>query len=227
MLKEQLAAQLREAIIDGRLEPGQRVIEGTWAREFGVAQASVREAINILIAEGLLTKDSGHSARVTSYSEDDVTGLYQIRAVLEGLAAYLIAQQKVDVERLERELDGMESAIRARDVRKVLKHDLDFHLAMSELSGNPFLYESAKRVLVPLFAFVLLRVLKNGQGAEAWEADLPRHRRMVELIREGDPVIAEHYVRRSYQQFVRSAYAVWADVGVKQASGKRRRRGRE
>ena len=42
LVKEQLAVQLKQAIIQGRLRPGQRVVEGAWAREFGVAQASVR-----------------------------------------------------------------------------------------------------------------------------------------------------------------------------------------
>jgi DNA-binding GntR family transcriptional regulator len=213
LLKEQVADRLRSEIISGHLAPRQRVVEGKWAREFGVAQASVREAINILIGEGFLTKDSGRSARVTSYSEHDVARMYQVRSVLEGLAARLITQSKVGVDEVELELNGMESAIRRRDMRAVLRHDLNYHLKLNELSGNPFLHESAKRLLVPLFAFILLRVTGSGQGPDAWAADLPRLRRILELIREGDPEIAEHYVRRCYPQFVSSAYAVWENVG--------------
>jgi len=213
LLKEQVADRLRGEIIGGRLASRQRVVEGKWAREFGVAQASVREAINILIAEGFLTKDSGRSARVTNYSEHDVASMYQVRSVLEGLAARLVTECKVSVDQVERELAGMAAAVERRDMRALLRHDLDYHLKLSELSGNPFLYESAKRLLVPLFAFVLLRVVKSGQGPDAWAADLPRHRRILELIREGDSEIAEQYVRRSYKQFVSSAYAVWENVG--------------
>lgn len=213
LLKEQVADRLRSEIIGGRLAPRQRVVEGKWARDFGVAQASVREAINILIGEGFLTKDSGRSARVTNYSEHDVASMYQVRSVLEGLAARLVTQRKVSVDAVEMELAGMESAIERGDMRVLLRHDLDYHLKLSELSGNPFLHESAKRLLVPLFAFVLLRVVKSGQGPDAWAADLPRHRRILDLIREGDSEIAEQYVRRSYKQFVSSAYAVWENVG--------------
>ena len=213
LLKEQVAERLRSEIIAGRLAPRQRVVEGTWAREFGVAQASVREAINILIAEGFLTKDSGRSARVTSYSEHDVASLYQVRSVVEGLAARLVTERKINVDRLEHELDAMQASIERCDMQAVLRHDLHYHLTLSELAGNRFLYESAKRLLVPLFAFILLRVARSGQGPDAWAADLPRHRRILELIREGDPEIAEQYVRRSYKQFVSSAYAVWENVG--------------
>lgn len=212
LLKDQVAGKLRDRIMRGKLPPGQRVIEGKWARELGVAQASIREAINILIGEGLLTKDSGRSARVTQFSEHDVANLYQLRGVLEGLTAYLVTERMADVGSVEAELDAMAAAIRKRNMEAVLRHDMAYHLKLAELSGNPFLLESTRRILVPLFAFVLLRVLNSGQGPGAWKADLSRHQRILELIREGDPVIAEHYVRRSYGRFAFSAYAVWSNV---------------
>ncbi len=213
LLKDKLASQLREAIITGALAPGERVIEGVWAKKFGAAQASVREAIHILMGEGLVTKDSGRSARVTLYAEEDVVSHYQVRAVLEGLAAYLVTENKVDVEPMDRALDGMAAAIAARDMRALIECDRRFHISLIELSGNAFLIDSAMRLLTPLFAFVLIQVLTSGQGPEIWETDLPRHRRIVELIREGDPVIAEQYVKRSCQQFLRSANGVWDHPG--------------
>src|SRR5260370_33008971 len=157
LLKEHVAGQLREAIIGGVLSPGQRVIESVWAKKFGTAQASVREAINILIGEGLLTKDSGRSARVTRYTEEDVTALYQVRAALEGLAAYLVTEAKIGIERMEQALDGMSAAIAKRDMRTLIQCDLELHLSLTELSGKAFLIVSAKRVLGPLFCSVGLR----------------------------------------------------------------------
>ena len=88
LVKQNLAAALQREILNGRLLPGQRIVEGTWARKFGVAQASVREAINILVTEGFAEKRSGRSARVTQYSEEDVARLYEVRSALEGLAAF-------------------------------------------------------------------------------------------------------------------------------------------
>src|SRR5215471_7455847 len=87
LLKEHLAARLKQAITSRRLAPGERVIEGKWAKEFGAAQASVREAINLLIAEGFLVKDAGRSARVVNYREQDIVHIYEVRAAMEGLAA--------------------------------------------------------------------------------------------------------------------------------------------
>src|SRR5580692_12491353 len=85
LIKQSLAENLKQEIIKGRLAPGQRIVEGFWAKKFGVAQTSVREAINLLISEGFATKASGRSARVTSYSEADIAQIYELRGALEGL----------------------------------------------------------------------------------------------------------------------------------------------
>jgi DNA-binding GntR family transcriptional regulator len=114
LVKHTLARQLREEIMQGHLAPGQRIIEGYWARRFGVAQTSVREAINLLMAEGFVTKASGRSARVTSYSDADIAQIYELRGALEGLAARLAAERKSD----PRPLDAILKEMRATTSRK-------------------------------------------------------------------------------------------------------------
>ena len=87
LLKQSLATRLRDEILQGRIAPGQKIIEGRWARHFGVAQLSIREALNILGTEGFVTKRHGRSARVLNLTENDIIHIYQIRGALEGLAA--------------------------------------------------------------------------------------------------------------------------------------------
>ena len=89
LVKSALADRLRDEISSGALPPGVRIIEGTWGRKLGVAQGSIREAINLLAQEGFVTKVSGRSARVVSLNEQDVLHLYEIRGAIEGLAARL------------------------------------------------------------------------------------------------------------------------------------------
>lgn len=209
LIKQSLAAKLREEIMRGQLAPGQRIIEGHWARKFGVAQSSVREAINLLISEGFATKASGRSARVTSYSEADIAQIYELRGALEGLAARLATQRQPDLDPLEATLKEMRKATKGTDIRKLIEADLQFHLVMCELCGNRFLYAQIRTLLVPLFAFVAMRVTQSHQTTQAWEADLNRHKRIIELIREGDPFAAEFVVRGSMQQFAARAYAIW------------------
>ena len=77
-------------------------IEGKWALELGAAQASIREAINLLMTEGFLVKDAGRSARVVQYSEQDIAHIYEVRSAIEGLAAQLACAPGVDVLPLQR-----------------------------------------------------------------------------------------------------------------------------
>jgi DNA-binding GntR family transcriptional regulator len=213
LLKESLASALKQAIMEGRLAPGERVVEGKWAKEFGAAQASIREAINLLISEGFLVKDSGRSARVVDYQESDVARIYEVRGALEGLAAQLACAGEADLSPVEEAVLDMTYAIEEGNMRNLIDSDLRFHLALAESSGNVVLVDAIRRLLCPLFAFILIRVLKSGQGPEAWRDDLPRHHRMIELIREGNPELAGQYVRHSVTRFVASAYEVWGNEG--------------
>src|SRR5580692_13027569 len=89
LVKNTLANRLRDEIMSGSLQPGMRIVEGKWAAKFGVAQGSIREAINILAQAGFVSKASGRSARVIHLSEGDVAHIYQLRGAIEGLAARL------------------------------------------------------------------------------------------------------------------------------------------
>jgi DNA-binding GntR family transcriptional regulator len=209
LVKQSLAAKLREEIMQGHLAPGQRIIEGYWARQFGVAQTSVREAINLLIGEGFVTKASGRSARVTSYTESDIAQIYELRGALEGLAARLAAERRVDLAPLQDALKEMRRATREGEIRRLIEADLRFHLCLCELSGNQLLYAQIRTLLVPLFAFVSMRAVQVHQTAKAWESDLDRHKRIVEMIHEGDPVAAEFTVRATLRQFAARAYGIW------------------
>jgi len=209
LVKNVLAKRLREEIVTGRIAPGARIVEATWGRKFNVAQASIREAINILALEGFVTKASGRSARVVSLSEQDVLHLFEMRAALEGLAARLAVTNNADIGRLERALEQLRSATRAGRAKEVLDADRQFHLELCELSGNPYLQQHARRVLLPFFAFASMRVITTGQNTSPWDRDLDAHQRVVDLIREGEGDVAEQYVRRLMKRFGATAYENW------------------
>ena len=209
LVKQSLAAKLKEEILCGNLAPGQRIVEGYWAQKFKVAQTSVREAINLLIGEGFATKASGRSARLTLYSEADIGQIYELRTALEGLAARLLAQRQADLKSVEAALKDMRRAMRQGQLRELIEADLRFHLRLCELSGNRFLYAQMRTLVVPVFAFASMRMTQSHQTTRAWEGDLDRHKRIIDLIREGDPSAAEFGVRATLQQFAARAPAIW------------------
>ena len=100
-VKGNVAGVLREEIITGRLSPGERIVEGKWATKLKVAQASVREALNILAAEGFVQKELNRSARVTVLSDDDVVQIHEVRTSLESLVARLVAIRQPDLSDLD------------------------------------------------------------------------------------------------------------------------------
>src|ERR1700743_3420887 len=107
LVKSTLASRLRDEISSGALLPGVRIIEGTWGRKLGVAQGSIREAINLLAQEGFVVKVSGRSARLVNLNEQDVLQLYELRSAIEGLAARLAAARRSDVTKLQETVDEM------------------------------------------------------------------------------------------------------------------------
>lgn len=108
-LREQVADRLRMAIATGRFAPGARLIERELCEMMGVSRTSLREALRELQADGLITAAHAKGLSVALVTRTDAEAIYQVRAVLEGLAARLftrnasteqIAALRASVERL-------------------------------------------------------------------------------------------------------------------------------
>jgi DNA-binding GntR family transcriptional regulator len=197
-VKVNVAGILREEMMSARLKPGDPIVEGKWAAKLKVARASVREAINILWAEGFVQKGLARSARVTAFSQEDVVQIYETRVALEGMAARLVATRKPDLSELDQLVADMRSAAQCENVRTFRERDLSFHLLICEKSGNRFLLEHIRELLVPFFAFVVLR-RKSAMGD--LNRDCEEHRRILEAIRSGDPDSAQRDVTTILQRF--------------------------
>ena len=209
LVKHDLAGRLRTEIMNGSLATGVRIVEGKWAQKFGVAQGSIREAINILALEGFVSKESGRSARVVHLTEKDVAQLYELRGALEGLAARLAVQMRPDLSKIQSAVDSMRQASSDGNCEALLQYDLKFHLGLCELSGNPFIVEQSRRLLVPFFAFVRMRVAASGQTTSPWDKDLEAHQRIIDLVREAEGEVAEQYVKKAMARFAKTAYDNW------------------
>ena len=209
LVKHALAERLRAEIVSGALKPGVRIVEGTWGRKFGVAQGSIREAINILAQEGFVAKASGRSARVVSLSEDDVRRQYELRGALEGLAGRLAAEHRADTAALQKAIDSMRHSAKGNRAPELLDADLAFHLELCRLSGNKYLLEHARRILLPFFAFVRIRVVASGQGTSPWDRELEAHQRILDLVREGEGRVVEQYIQQVMARFAVTAYEKW------------------
>jgi DNA-binding GntR family transcriptional regulator len=200
-VKDSVAATLRDEIIKGRLQPGDRVVEGKWAKTLGVAQSSIRDAINTLAGEGFLVKGSSRSATVTLLTPEDVNQIYRLRAVLEGLSARLIVERSADLADLELLVEDMRAAVACKNIQAFYDRDLRFHLLICEKAGNKYLEQDLRRLLVPLFAFVIIRVHGRDDNPETWRLSIAQHEQLLEAIRSQDPDVAERQARAALSEF--------------------------
>jgi DNA-binding GntR family transcriptional regulator len=200
LIKDRLAAILREEIVSGRVQPGEPIVEGHWASKLGVAHASIREALNILTGEGFVEKGSGQSAKVTKLSMDDVIQLYDVRAALEGVAARLVAEKRPDLRGLDQAVADMSAAVACQNVMAYYERDLQFHLLIARKSGNRFLMQQIRWLLAPLFAFYVMRVHVDHPNP-SWGYSLEEHRRIVEVLRTAEPAAAQIHMEATVRKF--------------------------
>jgi DNA-binding GntR family transcriptional regulator len=208
LVKDNLAAYFREEIISGRFAPGEKIVEVKWSKLLKISQTSVREALNILLAEGFVQKGSGRTAQVTRLTDEDITHSYELRAVLEGYAARIVAQKKVPLGELEQTLSDMRSAIDCHNLRAFYERDLQFHLLLAEKTGNAMLVQALKRIILPLFAFVVIRVQGARTEDQQWVRSLEQHKRIIDALKTHDPVFAERLVTQTVSAFLEETNVV-------------------
>jgi DNA-binding GntR family transcriptional regulator len=140
---------IREAIIDGRLEPGRRLKEEELARELGISRTPIREALLMLQAEGLVDAVPNRGALVRVHTPEDLDDLYQLRALLEGYAARRAATRISDaqVEVLRESCERFDRLDPATDLREVVRENMLFHSAIFEAAGSSRLESMVRRVV--------------------------------------------------------------------------------
>src|SRR5213594_302383 len=205
-LAEAAAQSLREAIIAGKLKPGERLIEQKLASQLGIGQPTLREALKELEFQGFVRKTANKGrTHVTKLSPEDIRKIHQVRMVLEVLAVELAVahMSQAIMEELEEATRRMELAARDLDRTLFHRHDLIFHRAIWKLAGNEYLENALERLIFSLFAFVLL-----GQELDDFLAAVEQHKEILEGLRTADPVRARNAFIESTSRFWREYHQI-------------------
>lgn len=141
-LRELVFDTIRTAIIAGKMQPGERVMEVQLAEELGVSRTPVREAIRKLELEGLVKMEPRKGAYVTPLSITDVKEMMEIRRALEMLCAELAAENATEeeIEEMRVANRGFEESAGENDEFGVITWDTSFHDQMYAASGNDRLF---------------------------------------------------------------------------------------
>lgn len=181
-LREIVFESMREAIISGVLEPGERLMEIQLAEEMGVSRTPVREAIRKLELEGFVVMIPRKGAYVAGVSHKDVADVFEIRAALEGLAAGLAAERvtEEEIEQMERIL--LSPSDEEMDLEDIVESDTDFHALVYKASRNERLIQILANLREQIQRFRATSLAVPGRIKDA----IDEHRAIVEALARHD-----------------------------------------
>jgi len=186
-------------ILDGLYAPGERLIELQIAQELETSQGPVREALRDLEALGLVESQQYRGTRVREITEQEIEDSYQVRSVLEQLAAELAAPKLKDkTELLEKQLQLSQQAASRRDLKRYAHHDMEFHRLIVEAAGNELLAELWNSVVLESR---FIATIKRRIGEEELEHLADAHEPILEAIRAGNGVKAGRLARELINTF--------------------------
>jgi DNA-binding GntR family transcriptional regulator len=189
---------LRDAIVTGRLQPNERLVESDLARSLGVSRTLVRTALARLEQEGLVEHERHRGARVRLVEQREAVEILEARSVLEGLAARFAAQRATaeDIDELRDILDEMHRLREADDLVGVSEENARLHRRLMEIGGHATASRLISTLNTQLVRFQYRTILLPGRG----ERSLREHVAIIDAIAAGDPEAAEAAMRTHLSQ---------------------------
>jgi len=188
---------LRQAILDGVMRPGERLVEGELSERLNVSRMPIREAIRKLEAEGLVEYQPRKGAVVKGFSEGDIVEIYTIREALEALAAVQAVRNASDQEialigeALE-EVERLAALGDEADPAEVFEANQRFSQLLIEASHMPRLVQIINTYMAYLERFRRVTMGDSSRREEVYR----EHRMIFEAIRDRDAVRAEALTRK-------------------------------
>ncbi len=193
VFREDVKEYLIQAILVGRLRPGERIVETQVAQELGISQGPVREALRDLDIFGFVTCEPFRGARVRQLSHADLVSIYPVRAALEGVAAHAAARRTdaAFAERLTILFAQLRRVATGDDRAAFMAADNALHAAIVEHSGNDWLHRFWGSMNFPMTTVISVS-LSNRSLPELAE----RHAVLVAALIAGDAAVAELAMRQ-------------------------------
>jgi DNA-binding GntR family transcriptional regulator len=203
--------QIRGQILDGKLRPGERLVEDRLSAELGVSRVPVREALRALSAEGLVRLERNRGASVAQVTPELVAELVEVRALLEGLNARLAAQRHdpAIVKQLGEVLARGNAAAGSASTEQLARLNAEFHERLADASRNSVLSD----VMRGLRERTNLAFAINGRdrAREDWQ----EHSAILAAVIAGDAelaaLLATRHVHNAAADFAKAHAAATSD----------------
>ena len=197
-----LVDQVRDAVLDeiasGQLAPGGRIIQEQIAQALGVSRQPVQQALLLLRNQGVLQDAPGRGLIIAPLDPEHVRNMYDIRAVIEGLACRRAAQ--TNAERAAKQgpamLEAGRKAVASGSVAKMIAADMRFHEFLYLLSGNPLVGPALGTHLIYTQRVMGEVLLRDETPRDIWD----QHAQILDAICRQDAEQAEALVRQHITQ---------------------------
>jgi DNA-binding GntR family transcriptional regulator len=185
----EIAERFRQSVINGTLKPNEEINESQVAEQLNVSRGTTREAIRILVGEGLFEKLPNRKARVRVLPFSKFWEIMTARAAIEGTAASVLARRLTPdkLERLNSILGQMNDAASTNDNTLFSARDFEFHKAIMEMSGHELLLETWTKIST--WIRLMFAMEDHTQIDMAFIA--ANHKKITDAIASGDPDVAE------------------------------------
>ena len=182
VLADEVADALREAIMTGRFESGQRLIEHELATQLAVSRGPVREALSRLSQEGLVIVNRHRGASVATLSGDDADQIYSLRTALEELAAEWLCRlaTSADFDRIEQVLARFDDLPRPLTRQAIAALDVEFHDAVFQASHHERACRAWEGLRSQVYLYLVQLGAQDGEFTTAWR---DRHGRLLRVLR--------------------------------------------
>ncbi len=210
-LGEEVYRLLWKRILDRGLRPGDKLSDLRLSQELGVSRTPTREALQRLVSDGIVRTERNRGFFVASFSESDITEIYDLRATLETMALRaavprltpdLLRSAQIDLDNVEARLNAATSESEKLDAfTAFLEVDRGFHRSLVELAGNSRLQNMVEGLWAQIAVFQWA-----GGFRDRWtDAAISRHRSIIAALLDGDVERATEELRQHIEEV-----KVWA-----------------
>jgi len=186
-LVEEVASVIRTRIYSGKYAPGRPLRQVELAEDLRISRTPLREALRILEREGLVTADTVRGVNVINATPRQILDAYQLRQVLDGLAARLAAlsAQNRAVAELQPILQRQRQMLDPWDIGEYTAANVDFHTRIFHLSGNEYVIRQIPTI------YMTSQIFRPGAKHERAADAIEEHTAIMHAIAQGDAPLAE------------------------------------
>ena len=197
-LVEQVHGAILAEITSGKLAPGVRLVQEQLAQALGVSRQPVQQALTLLLNQGVLCDAPGRRLIVAPLDPDHVRHMYDLRAVIEGLACRRAAERNAErAAKLGPALiEAGRKAVASGSVPKMIAADIRFHEFINVLSGNPLLAPALASYLAYTQRVMGEVLIQDEKPRDIWN----QHVDILDAISAGDGERAETLARAHLAQ---------------------------